>query len=153
MFRTDIVKSLGGFDETLRSYEDFDLLLRLTRTGWPIFSNQVVSTIDQRGADRLGYSPWMTLARTRLLDKYEPELVSTYGRLPDGWCDWAAQLAVQELQVGDARAARKQLARVRQARPSQTPKLVPLWLASYGGQRVTKIAGDLATRRINGAHA
>jgi glycosyltransferase involved in cell wall biosynthesis len=39
MFRTEIIKSIGGFDENLR-FEDFDLHLRLSRIGEYKYSNK-----------------------------------------------------------------------------------------------------------------
>lgn len=134
LFRRQALQRVGGFDERLRSYEDFDLILRLLRTGAFTFSHHPVATLDQRGGDRLGESPWMARARRTLLDLYGAELVERFGRLPDHWRDWAVQGAVAALEMGDGSEARAQLRRARSGRPIEAVKRAPLWAASHLGR-------------------
>lgn len=136
LFRRQALVDVGGFDERLRSYEDFDMLLRLLRTGKIVFSDDPVAILDQRGADRLGESPWMARARGTLLDLYDAELIDRFGRLPDHWRDWAVQLAVAALEIGEGAEARVQLRRARAGRPIEALKRSPMWVASYLGEGV-----------------
>jgi glycosyltransferase involved in cell wall biosynthesis len=133
MFRREALIDVGGFDERLRSYEDFDVLLRLLRAGTFVFSEDPVATLDQRGEDRLGESPWMAKARCTLLELYDTELIGRYGGLPDNWRDWSVQLAVEALENGDGAEARVHLRRVGRGRRVEWVKRSPLWAASYLG--------------------
>lgn len=147
-FRTEALRSVGGFDETLRSYEDFDLLVRLLRGGAIVCSGEIVATVDQRGSDRLASSPWMSRGRARLLEKYGPDLIAS-GRLPDGWRDWAIQVAIRALADGEPKVARRNLALAGRGRSVQALKTSPLYAASFAGRRVAMSAGVFALRRLD----
>lgn len=146
MFRTDVIRDVGGFNERLRAYEDFDLLTRLLRQHSVAFSHDVVAEIDQRGPDRLGSSPWMARARATLLEIYEPELLERFGHLPPGWRDWSVMLAIAALERNESEHARQYLRSANRGRPVEAIKRSPLYAFSMGGQRVSAFGAQLARR-------
>jgi glycosyltransferase involved in cell wall biosynthesis len=147
-FRSQTLRSLGGFDEDLRAYEDFDLLLRLMRGHLITCSDDVVAAIDQAGSDRLAESPWMWRARSQLLQKYDGDFDVAGGQLPDGWRDWAVQLAVQALVDGNGIEGRRKLALANRGRRGQSVKYFPLYAASFG-ERSSRFAAARAADRLS----
>lgn len=141
LFRRATLDRLGGFDERLRSYEDFELLVRVLRHGGVVTTDDVVARVDQRSGDRLAESPWMPRARQTLLDIYADELIGRFGRLPDGWRDWAVQLAAGSLVAGERRRARTLVRLSTRGRRSELVKRSPLLVASYLGPRAASRIG------------
>lgn len=132
LFRRDALTEIGGFDEHLRSYEDLDMLIRLTQrfeitteTGPP------VTRIHTGGADRLGASPWMCHGRLHLVRKYADELDGPDG-LPDGWRDWCTQVAADLLvePESDRHEIIDLLSRARRGRPGRSIKTLDLAVAA-----------------------
>ena len=53
MARTELVRELGGFDETLSTFADWDLWIRLARAGPPAASEEVLVAFVQHGENML----------------------------------------------------------------------------------------------------
>ena len=147
LFRRPALQEVGGFEERLRSYEDFELLLRLRRLGEFCFIEQPACEIDQRPGDRLAESPWMPKARSTLLDLYEDELVERFGRLPDHWRHWSIQLAVDAAASGDGPAARAELRRGCRHNPGESLRRAPLWASTYLGSAAGRWVAAKTRRR------
>lgn len=148
LFRRDALAEIGGFDESLRAYEDLDLLIRLRRQGPFVTDETPVATIDQRGADRLGSSPWMAHGREYLLDKYEPELLARRSEFPAGWRDWSAQAGLAALDAGDRPRARRRLRRSMGRQPRLWLMRAPLLAASYTGGPLGRRIAAIYRRRL-----
>jgi glycosyltransferase involved in cell wall biosynthesis len=74
LFRTNALRS-EPFDERLRSYEDYDVLLRLLRRFTFVFEARVTTVIHADQQDRLSASQGTSLAAVRyLFNKYSDEL-------------------------------------------------------------------------------
>lgn len=147
LFRREALEGAGGFEERLRSYEDFELLLRLRSSDEFCFVDQPACEIDQRPGDRLGESPWMAKARSTLLDLYEDELLERFGRLPDHWRHWSIQLAVDAAAGGDGPAARAELRRGCRHNRMELLRRSPLWAASYLGGTANRWVAARTRRR------
>jgi glycosyltransferase involved in cell wall biosynthesis len=147
LFRRHALQEAGGFEERLRSYEDFELILRLRRSGEFCFIDQPACEIDQRPGDRLAESPWMPKARSTLLDLYEDELIERFGRLPDHWRHWSIQLAVDALANGDGATARAELRRGCRHNTGESLRRAPLWAATYLGSAASRWVAARTRRR------
>jgi glycosyltransferase involved in cell wall biosynthesis len=133
LFRTEALRAVGGFDEHLRAYEDFDLLIRLRARYDFLYSDDIVARLAQGvGGDRLADSPWMGRARGLLIDKYEHELISRYGAFPPVWRDWALREAMKLIELGRLpearRRARRALGGGRRRRLTRWPLLAGTYL-------------------------
>jgi hypothetical protein len=74
-----------GFDTTLRCYEDWDLLYRLTKRFRVHPLPAPSCTIHHDGDDRLSSSMWMVDALERLMDKYSVDLAKNLGARSTWW--------------------------------------------------------------------
>lgn len=147
LFRRHVLEEAGGFDERLRSYEDFELILRLRRSGEFCFVDLPACEIDQRPGDRLAESPWMPRGRSTLLDLYEEELIERFGRLPDHWRHWSIQLAVDAAANGDGAAARAELRRGCRHNTVESLRRTPLWAATHLGSASSRWAAAKTRKR------
>jgi glycosyltransferase involved in cell wall biosynthesis len=147
LFRRRALEEAGGFEERLRSYEDFELILRLRRSGEFCFVDLPACEIDQRPGDRLAESPWMPKARSTLLDLYEEELIERFGRLPDHWRHWSIQLAVDAAANGDGAAARAELRRGCRHNTVESLRRIPFWAATHLGSASSRRAAATTRRR------
>jgi glycosyltransferase involved in cell wall biosynthesis len=155
LFRTASVCALG-FDDRLRSYEDWDLLYRLLKRFRVHPIKTASSIVRQTGSDRLSGSPWMADALERLMEKHSADLVYNV-RVRSRW--WYKLARAYGLQGRRLRAARALAHSVRDD-ISRWPRLallpalvlgrVPTRLALIGyatGSRITRrvsLARDLA---------
>jgi glycosyltransferase involved in cell wall biosynthesis len=152
LFRRYVLEEAGGFEERLRSYEDFELILRLRRSGEFCFLDQPACEIDQRPGDRLAESPWMPKARSTLLDLYEEELIERFGRLPNHWRHWSIQLAVDAAANGDGAAARAELRRGCRHNTVELIRRTPLWAATHLGSASSRWAAAKTRKRWSLRH-
>jgi glycosyltransferase involved in cell wall biosynthesis len=71
--RTELVRRLGGFDETLSYFEDWDLWLRLARVGRPAACPEVVVARVEHGSNMLFRDrPDVVESFVRLMEKHRP---------------------------------------------------------------------------------
>jgi glycosyltransferase involved in cell wall biosynthesis len=152
LFRRDALVSLGGFDEDLRAYEDFDLLVRLRQRFDVAFIDEPTVVVRQHGDDRLADSPWMQAGREMLISKYREEL-RRFDPLPTRWQEWEVGAGLAALDRGDPTGAREHFrASVRGDRWARARR-VPLLAATWGPPRVGRAvaagygSGSRALRR------
>ena len=103
LLRTDVVRRIGGWDESLPGgyAEDYDLLLRLARTAPIAMADTVVADILWAGQSYY-FSKWHMIAQslTRMLDKF-PEFASR----PRGRARVRGQVAFALAASGERRQA------------------------------------------------
>ena len=148
LFRTEALSAIGGFDESLRSYEDFDLLVRFIERFEIGCTSDVVAIVNQAGDDRLGHSPWMAKARRLLIDKYEDELRERYGEFPPVWKDWAMADALDLVDEHRFQEARTRIAQSVGGQRLRAVHRAPLFVGTYCGTRLASSVAALYRRRI-----
>jgi glycosyltransferase involved in cell wall biosynthesis len=73
LVRTELIRSLGGFDESLRYFTDWDMWLRLARAGPPAASPEIVVARLEHGQNMLFRDrPDVVEAFVQLMSKYRP---------------------------------------------------------------------------------
>lgn len=130
LFRRDVLVAIGGFDERLRAYEDFDLLLRLRQRVEIVTIDEPSVLLVQHGDDRLAASPWMQAGREVLLHKYADEL-RQFDRLPPGWQQWEMLTALDAFDRGDRRRGRRHVLRSTRGDRKALVRRLPLVVGSY----------------------
>lgn len=110
------------FDESLRSYEDWDLWLRLARAGCPMrWVAHPVSLYRFHPAQMTRDGRQMTTATFAVLDKVfaDPNLPESWQRLHDqAYSNAHLRAAAQAYQVGDFEAAKASLAQAVRLNPA-----------------------------------
>jgi glycosyltransferase involved in cell wall biosynthesis len=138
--RTELVRSLGGFDECLSQGEDWDVWLKLARTAPPAVCNEVlVATLSHADRSFFRYRPNALSEIEQMLGKHRP--VTRADRL--GAAEW---LAGQYHHAGERRHAAA--AYLRAALRYRSPGNLPAALGALGGERGMRLASRLllATR-------
>lgn len=110
LFRRGAVAALR-FDEDLRAWEDWDLLVRLLRHGEVRTTDDVVAELRREGDDRLSASPWMARGLEHLLERYGAELATR----PQVRAVWHVKLARAQMRNGATGEARRHLVAAVQA--------------------------------------
>ena len=115
-------EQVGYFDESLRSYEDWDMWLRLARAGCPMRSvAQPVSLYRFHPAQMTRDGRQMTTATFAVLDKVfaDPALPDSWQRLRDrAYSNAHLRAAAQGYQVGDIERAKASLTEAVQLNPA-----------------------------------
>jgi glycosyltransferase involved in cell wall biosynthesis len=88
MMRTDLFRSLGGFDESMDAAEDYDLWLR-------ILIDHEAGLLDEPLVTRRGGHPDQTSAKTPALDRFR--ILALTKLLADGQLSQARRMAVVEV--------------------------------------------------------
>ncbi len=135
LFRREALLAIGGFDERLRAYEDFDLLVRLSQRFRIITVDPPTVRLVQHGNDRLASSPWMQAGREVLLDKYAADL-TRFRRLPPGWQEWEMLAALAAFERGDRRQGRRHVLRSVRGDGWALARRLPLLVVSLAPDRV-----------------
>ncbi|MCX7620933.1 MAG: glycosyltransferase [Acidimicrobiales bacterium] len=130
MFRREALLAIGGFDERLRAYEDFDLLLRFRQRFDIVTIAEPSVQLTQHGEDRLAKSPWMQHGRELLLDKYREEL-RRFKRLPPGWQQWEMLAALDAFHRGERRRGRRHILRSVRGDHQALVRRAPLVVGSF----------------------
>jgi glycosyltransferase involved in cell wall biosynthesis/cation transport regulator ChaB len=120
--RREWQERVGFFDESLRSYEDWDLWLRLARAGCPMrWVAQPVSLYRFHRAQMTRDGRQMTTATFAVLDKVfkDPALPQSWYDLRDqAYSNAYLRAAAQAYQVGDFDAAKTSLTQAVQLNPT-----------------------------------
>lgn len=115
-------EQVGYFDESLRSYEDWDLWLRLARAGCPMrWVAQPVSLYRFHPAQMTRDGRQMTTATFAVLDKVfaDPQLPESWQRLRErAYSNAHLRAAAQGYQVGDIERAKASLRQAVQLNPA-----------------------------------
>jgi hypothetical protein len=139
LLRRDWQERAGFFDESLRSYEDWDLWLRLARAGCPMRSIPVpVSLYRFHRAQMTRIGTQMTTATFAVLDKTyaAPDLPPSWmARRDEAYSRARLRAAAQAYTGGDSAAARGHVEEAVRLDPS---------LAAGRGDRVARIAAGWA---------
>lgn len=139
LFRRSALEEVGGFDEALRAYEDFDLFVRLRRRYEFAYIDEPTVTLHQHGDDRLAESPWMQAGRESLLAKYDEEL-RRFDRLPPRWQEWEVGAGIAALDRGERAVARRHFTASargdRRAMVRRLPLVAATWVPGAAGRAV-----------------
>ena len=144
LFRRAPVVDLG-FDEGLRAWEDWDLIVGLLRRGEVITTDDVVAELRRDGDDRLTTSPWMAHGLERLLHRYAGEL----SERPGVRAVWHVKLARAHIRNGAMRQARHHLVHAVRDDPRRARLLIPAVATLLGramGQRAWRLYEQLGRR-------
>jgi len=145
LFRREAVAALR-FDEDLRAWEDWDLLVRLLRMGQIITTDDVVGELRKDGDGRLSDSPWMARGLEHLLGRYQADLA---GR-PTLRAVWHLKIARAQLRNGESSTARHHLLAAVRADRRRWPLLAPAVATLLGrraGQEGWRLYERLGRRR------
>jgi glycosyltransferase involved in cell wall biosynthesis len=116
--RTELVRAVGGFDETLAYSEDWDLWIRLARAEPPAACDEVLVAHVEHGSNALHrYRPDVLGEFERVVRKYDGDERRAARRVRRrGVLSW---LASEHLRAGDRRRAARAYGRIalEQARP------------------------------------
>jgi glycosyltransferase involved in cell wall biosynthesis len=122
LLRREWQERVGLFDESLRSYEDWDMWLRLARAGCPMrWVAQPVSLYRFHPAQMTRDGRQMTTATFAVLDKVyaDPELPESWQRLRErAYSNAHLRAAAQGYLVGDMERAKASLAQAVQLNPA-----------------------------------
>ncbi|MGI8684203.1 MAG: glycosyltransferase family 2 protein [Acidimicrobiales bacterium] len=145
LFRREAVARLG-FDEGLRAWEDWDLLVRLLRNGEVLTTDDVVGELRKDGDGRLSDSPWMAHGLEHLLGRYDAELATR----PALRAVWHLKIARAQIRNGATAQARIHLVAAVRADPHRWQLLAPAAATVLGrraGQEGWRIYERLGRRR------
>lgn len=142
--RTDLVRRLGGFDESLSQGEDWDVWLKLARTARPAVCDEVlVATLSHAERSIFRYRPNALDDIERMLAKHRP--VTREDRL--GASQW---LAGQHHRAGNR--LRASATYLRAAVAYRSPGNLPAALGALGGERGMRLASRLLLRTRGVSH-
>ena len=69
-FKKDVYEKLGGYDENLTGAEDWDLIIRIRKSGYKIFRSSLLLEHDEGGVDLLGSSKKKKYYSSDVFEKY-----------------------------------------------------------------------------------
>jgi glycosyltransferase involved in cell wall biosynthesis len=142
--RTELVRRLGGFDESLSQGEDWDVWLGLARTAPPAVCQEVlVATLSHPWRSIFLYRPDALGDIERMLAKHRP--VTRADRL--GAAQW---LAGQHHRAGNR--LRASAIYLRASIAYRSPGNLPAALGALGGERGMRLASKLLLRARGVSH-
>jgi len=154
MVRRSALREVGGFDERLRSFHDYDLWLRLSERHRFDYVDEPLVRFFKHSGQRISLDPERRLeALDRFLEKWRPVIEQSLG--PNGFrrrrrakrASNLKRLGVEALRQGELTAGRALLARSLRERPTDPRAWIQL-AASFAGRR-----GYAALRRRLGGSA
>lgn len=142
--RTDLVREVGGFDETLGQGEDWDVWLRLARAGRPAVCDEVlVATLTHGERSIFRYRPDALADIERMLAKHRP--VTRADRLG------AAQWLAGQHRLGGSRL-RAAATYLRAGLAYRSPGNVAAAFGALGGEPGIRLVSRLLLRLRGSSH-
>lgn len=119
--RTEVLRRIGGFDETLPALEDWDLALRLAQEGGLVFEPEALVEQHFSPNSLTRSRPRRAAARRMILDKHR----AFFARDPAVEAHHLRALAGEARRMGEHAQALRDLAAARRLRPAD-PRLLAL---------------------------
>jgi SAM-dependent methyltransferase len=81
VYRRELLAALGGFDESFRSCEDYELFLRIAKIGAIVSHDRLVAEYRKHGHNMSNNRPSMLAAALRVLEKQSASIVTAEQRV------------------------------------------------------------------------